>query len=147
MLLLTFGETARRPPETWPGRTMDREAVSGGPFRCRTPFPLGGSSARCCLLADRRIDMSRFRKRRVLGITPRTLALLTHRTFRSTSFVLHPTRRRRITSVLHSPRTDRGSGCITLRFLHGSSVTTGNILPAYRSANATVVINGGKRHM
>lgn len=121
--------------------------VTAAPFGCRTPFPLNPSAARCCLLAGSCISISRFRKAPILGMRGRNLATVTGTTFHSISFVLHHSRGRRITGVLDSPRTDSGSGCMTLAFLHGTRITTGNMLPFYRSANATVVCNRGKRRM
>lgn len=91
--------------------------------------------------------MDRFRKGPVLGVRGRNLATVTGTTFHSISFLLHHSRGRRITGVLDSPRTDSGSGCMTLAFLHGTRISTGNGLPLYRSANATVVRNRGNRRM
>lgn len=93
------------------------------------------------------MSMDRFRKGPVLGMRGRKLATVTGATFHSMSFVLHHSRGRRITGVLDSPRTDSGSGCMTLAFLHGTRITTGKMLPFYRSANATVIRNRGKRRM
>ncbi len=116
-------------------------------FRFRRLFPLKRSGARCCLLAGSCISMDRFRKGPVLGITGRNLATVTRTTFHSISFLLHHRRGRRITGVLTSPRTDSGSGCITLAFLHGTRISTGKRLPLYRSANATVVRKRGNRRI
>jgi fumarate hydratase class I len=109
-------------------------------FVYQDPYPLGPDSTEYRLLSKEGVSTSIIEGRKILHVTPESLAYLSQNAFHDCAFYLRSSHIKQVAAILDDPEASENDRYVALTLLKNAEIASGGILPMCQDTGTAAII-------